>query len=86
MTPAWDEKGSKGDTFMEVYAEELSKAVAAHPEDYGYGPDLVPVVVQRMRAAFSRRSYNKDSRAIKATCKRLGIGSTYKAINAYLEG
>lgn len=40
------------------------------------------------RVAFSilDQSFNKDSAAIKATCKALKIKHTYKAIQAYLRG
>ena len=67
--------------FIEVYAEELARAVEQHPEEYCYPASEVPAVVGRMQAALLRGSYNKDGRAIKATCKRLGIKHTYGAIN-----
>lgn len=30
------------ETFMASYAEELAKAVAAHPDEYRFGPEEVP--------------------------------------------
>lgn len=73
------------DTFIQTYTEELKRAVTEHPEDYGWPVENVPTVVGKMAEAFKRKTYNKDGRAIKATCKRLNIKYTYTAINAYLE-
>ena len=73
------------DRFCELYATNLEHAVREHPEEYAYPVETVPVVVSRMRAAFLRGSYNKDGRAIKATCKQLGIPYTYTAINTFLK-
>ena len=74
--------------FAEIYAEELEKAVAANPEEYRFPKmatresraSFVPVFV----AGLATGSSNKDGRAVKATCKRLGIPHTYKAIAAYI--
>ena len=70
--------------FKSIYREELENAVRNFPQEYAFGLSEVNDVAHRMRLAFDRGSYNKDSRAIKATCKRLGIKHTYTAINAYL--
>lgn len=72
-------------TFAAAYERNLSKAVADHPEEYGFPPSHVPTVAARMKNAFGEGSYNKDGRAVKATCKELGIPYTYTGINAYLE-
>jgi hypothetical protein len=72
------------DVFAAVYREELRKAVVAFPDEYGFKPAKVDTVADRMIVAFARGSFNKDGRAIKATCKRLGIKYTYAAINSYL--
>lgn len=72
--------------FTEVYTEELGKAVLKYPEEYVWPVEDVPNVAAKMIEAFRRGSYNKDSRAIKATCKRLNIKHTYREINAYLNG
>lgn len=37
-----------------------------------------------MRRAIRKNSFNKDGRAFKATCKRLKIAHTYKAINNFI--
>lgn len=72
------------DTFMVTYREELYKAVEQYPGEYAFTRAHAPDVADRMQAAFARGSYNKDGRAIKATCKRLGIIHTYAAINEVL--
>lgn len=82
--------------FMAVYVEALRAAVEKYPAEYPWAhvpegnvkrySDTVENVAARMGEAFKRGSYNKDGRAIKATCKALGIPYTYKAINAYVTG
>lgn len=72
------------DKFMEEYAWQLDLAVRNFPEEYRYPIGMVPTVVARMRVGFTLGSFNKDSRAIKATCKKLGIPFTYKGIKAYI--
>jgi len=73
------------DTFAQTYTEELEKAVLKYPEEYVWPVENVPTVAAKMIQAFRAGTYNKDGRAIKATCKRLNIPYTYKGINAYLE-
>jgi hypothetical protein len=72
--------------FMEVYAEELAKAVEKYPSEYGFPVSEVPVVVGRMKAAMERGSFNHAGHAFKATAKRLGIKPTRQAIVAYISG
>jgi hypothetical protein len=76
------------DKFMQTYREQLIAAMTAHPEDYDYtaAPADIDRVCRKMGDAFLQRTYNKDGRAIKATCKVLGIKYTYGAINTYLVG
>lgn len=70
--------------FMEVYGPALLFEVQTNPDEYGYPETEVPKVVERMRAAFERGSYNHDGKAIKATCKFLGIKYTRTAIEAFI--
>lgn len=72
--------------FVTLYEANLRAAIERHPDQYRYGVDRVPVVVERMTKAFVERSYNKDGFAIKWTCRELGIVHTYTAINHYLAG
>lgn len=86
--------------FFDVYREELHRAVAAHPDEYAFreplvihgnlgvttlAPTTVDGVADKMIEAMKRRSFSKEGRACKATCKRLGIKHTYTAIYAHLE-
>jgi hypothetical protein len=71
------------DRFIDAYAPALEVAVAEHPEEYGFKPDVVDTVVERMRHAFYEGSYNHDGRAIKAACKKLGIPHTRTAMEKF---
>lgn len=70
--------------FMEVYGPALLYAVQTDPDEYAFPEADVPKVVDRMRQAFERGSYNHDGRAIKAACRALGIKHTRKAIEAFI--
>jgi len=70
--------------FGAVYHVELEKAVREHPDEYGYPVENVPTVVGRMMAAIRAESFNKDSRAIRATFRAFGLKHTYKALRAWL--
>lgn len=87
--------------FTREYFKQLSTAVIDHPEEYpwAYAPteirgnlysqvlDRMSVlqVAEKMDAAIERGSFSKDGRALKATCKQLGIKHTYKTISEFLE-
>lgn len=73
------------DKFVTEYEKQLTFAIMKYPNEYTYPVADVPVVVSRMRNAFVNKTYNKDGRAIKATCKSLGIKYTYKGINDYIQ-
>lgn len=70
--------------FGRVYSIELLQAVIDHPEEYSWPIENVPQVATKMLTAILQNNFNKESRAIKATCKLLGIKHTYKAIDAYI--
>ncbi len=72
--------------FVAEYHTQLTNAVTKYPSEYAFGLEKVPQVVDNMTVAFKNATYNKDGRAIKTTCKILGIKHTYKDINAYLKG
>jgi hypothetical protein len=72
--------------WMDVYTRELTAAVEKYPAEYVFPVETVPTVAAKMRAAFLRESFNKDGRAIKATCKHFGIPYTYTAIRKFLAG
>jgi hypothetical protein len=70
--------------FISEYSKQLTLAVSNYPNEYCYPVSQVPSIVEKMKVAFIRKSFNKDSRAIKATCKVLKIGYTYRDIETYL--
>jgi hypothetical protein len=72
------------DRFITEYEKQLAVAIQKYPVEYGYPVTEVPTVVGKMKVAFIRKSYNKDGRAIKATCKALNIGYTYRDIDTFL--
>ncbi len=72
------------DRFISEYERQLQTAIVKYPVEYGYPVTEVPTVVGKMKTAFIRKSYNKDGRAIKATCKVMGIGYTYRDIDTFL--
>lgn len=72
--------------FGSTYTVELERAVREHPDEYVWPVEEVPTVAARMLDAIQHKSFNKDSRAIKSTCKAFGIKHTYQAIYAWLEG
>ena len=69
---------------MEVYSEKLKEARKQFPHDYIWPESQHDFVLQRMRVAIARGSFNKDSHAFKATCKKLKIKNTYKAIKEFI--
>lgn len=71
---------TRREQFSTIYREELRKAAIADPEAYAFAADQADVIADKMLAAFDRYSANKDGRAVKATCRRLGIKHTYQAI------
>jgi thermostable 8-oxoguanine DNA glycosylase len=46
-------------------------------------PVTISSIALKMIAALERGSYNKDSKAIKRTCKEIGIRYTYRAIREF---
>jgi hypothetical protein len=78
------EKVQALERFAQTYKENLRAAHTAQPETFAWPIDQLDIVHARMMAAIVRGSANKDSSAIKRTCKALGIPHTYKAIRAFL--
>ena len=66
------------------YYKELRNAITNYPEEYMYGLERLDDVHSRMMTAIKNKSFNKDSRAVKAVCKELNIKHTYTAIYSYL--
>lgn len=70
--------------FLDIYRTELEKAVKSNPEQYAWNIQELEVVFKRMSAAIEHGSFNKDSEAIKRTCKALNIKHTYRAIDEFI--
>ena len=78
------------DKFFELYEIELERCAKESHMDYpwflgnaNYPAIPVSVVAARMRKAVERNSHSHSGPAFKATCKRLGIKHTRKAIAEY---
>jgi hypothetical protein len=70
--------------FLKCYKENLIKAQKEHPQEYTWPASQIDVVFNRMAKAIENGSFNKDSRAIKASCKELKIKHTYTAIMNFI--
>ncbi len=72
------------DLFYAVYVGNLRYQVETHPEQYRWPANEAPAVAVRTVYGLATGIANKDSAAIKAACKALGIKHTYTALRAYL--
>ena len=72
------------DKFLAIYTRELSKDVLAHPDQFGFEQAQVPAVALKMTTSLAKGTANKDSNAIRRTCRELGVGYTYKEIFRFL--
>jgi hypothetical protein len=70
--------------FLDVYKENLLKQIRENPQDYAWDVSQFDEVFSRMAKAIERGSFNKDSKAFKATCKELKIKHTYTAIREFI--
>jgi hypothetical protein len=77
---------NRTDEWVEIYEANLIKVVTEHPDLYEWPLSQVHMVAEKMRIAFENGSFNKDSLAIRATCKHFGIKFTYAAIKTFLRG
>ncbi len=71
--------------FSVAYATKLAEAVARHPEEYLYGPDEVPKIVNKMVRALVAGTAHV-SPAVKAAAHACGVRQTAKAIREFLSG
>jgi hypothetical protein len=69
--------------FKLVYSINLKKAHSQYPDQYSWPSGELLNVYERMCAAIDRMSFNKDSHAIRWTCKALGIKHTYREIGSF---
>jgi GGDEF domain-containing protein len=71
--------------FQRTYQRHLERMIDLYPETYRYPKSEAPKVAEKMTASFEKGSANKDSPAVRATLKELGIKNTYEAIRGYLK-
>lgn len=70
--------------FCAKYGPNLERAVREKGSEYAFPIEEVPLVLNRMRAALERGSYNHEGHALRWTCKELGIKHTRIAIESFL--
>jgi hypothetical protein len=70
--------------FYAIYVEKLAEQIRKRPDQYAYTADHAPEVARKMTAALKRGTGNKDSLAIRQTCRELSIAYRYKDILEYL--
>lgn len=73
------------ETFFTEYSKQLRLAVETYPTEYPFGLEDLPKVLESVGRSIYCRTYSKDSRVMRATCRSLGIKCTYGAINHYLD-
>jgi hypothetical protein len=71
--------------FRVAYRAAIERAVREYPDEYVVTMDL-DAWVARWSDAVSSGNYNHNGRAMRWTCKALGIAHTRKAIAAFLDG
>jgi 3-dehydroquinate dehydratase len=76
-------RASQAQEFAKVYRVELERRVRSHPEVYWYPVEEVPAVVDKMTLAFVAGTYNHDSVAIRATCKKMGIPYSRRGLESF---
>ena len=81
------ETSSNFDRFITVYAAQLQHEFDTNPEYARIAKQIsAHDLAVKMTEGLMKGSASKDGRAIKSTCKALGIKYTYKAIADYLKG
>lgn len=75
---------ARPDQFFAIYAKQLQRCLGQFPEKYRFGPERVPDVVSRMRAAVESNQNYVEGPAFHATLKELNIRPTRKALYEYL--
>ncbi len=79
----------KANLFLKTYEECLREEIVRTPQNFTYGLDKVPVVVERAAKAFETSGINGfalSGQAIRLAFKRLGVPKvTYKSFNEWLK-
>jgi hypothetical protein len=74
---------SNVDKYLAAYLETLNDALHKHPDEYFYGVDQIPSVVDKMIRSAAKGEAN-ISGPMKSAAKRCGIKSTLRAIKDFL--
>ncbi len=72
--------------FYDTYVVELRSEIAKHPGEYGYPVLRADDVAMKMTIALKNGTANKNSNAVRRTCRKLGIPYTYTGIKFFLKG
>jgi len=79
---------TKSETFLSTYEQSLIEEITRTPQNYSYGVDKVPTVMERAKAKFYEagiKGFALNGQAIRLTYKKLGIPKvTYKAFEEWL--
>lgn len=70
--------------FFKTFAECLKNNMSENPEKYS--KTYEETLQAYLNVKFEKYSYDKDSKTIKDTCKKLGIKNTYLAIDSAIKG
>jgi N12 class adenine-specific DNA methylase/2'-5' RNA ligase len=69
--------------FRDAYTKHLAAAIDKNPDQYAYSKDKVPEVVEKMIDALAKGTANRESPAIRATLKELGIPNKAAVIKRF---
>ena len=72
------------DKFMEIYEKEIVKRHEENPLSYVWPIEELPKVLINVRRHVVSGEFIKENPSMVATCKRLRINNTYKAISTYI--
>jgi hypothetical protein len=70
--------------FVAIYEEELTRANAERPAEYGFPPHRVPEIVEKMTKAIENGSANTDGLALRRVARKVGIKPTRRDITAFV--
>ena len=79
---------NKSETFLTIYQESLAEEITRTPQNYTYGLDKLPTVIERATQKYNEvgiKGFALNGQAIRLTYKKLGIPKiTYKAFEEWL--
>jgi hypothetical protein len=73
------------DLFLEVFTEKLADNLMHHPDQYSYGPETIPSVVDRLKEALVKGTpIASNGAAHRETCQALGIDPSPKSVREFV--